>query len=108
MESNKLLKLLKEGDIVLTSPPIVQILKITNLKFEPANEECSFDWLDFDRQILYTNVRLHKSESNFKLVGCMGISEIVPIEIIELIAKREGIWKFEDHQLSDEEFEASR
>lgn len=112
---NPLLKTLKENDIVLIEirqpnpvrPPSIQIARINNLKFIPKDESCSFDWLDFDGEILYTNARLHKSILKKPIGNCYAIKEKLPNneKFLENYANINGLWKAELYMYSDEEVE---
>jgi len=108
--NKKLLSILKDGDQVLcvlegNGTSAKQIVKLKNVEFSPPNEEHKFTWLNFEVEVLYTNVRLHSSEINRKFTNCFGIREKIPNGLEELIAKRENLWKFGEYQLTDEEFE---
>ncbi len=84
-----------------------QICRIFNLRYIPVDDRYSFDWLHFDSEVLYLNIRLHKSAMT-SLGNCMAITEIIPIEIIETIARNNDMWKSDKYQLSDTEFEAKK
>lgn len=108
--NKKLLSILKDGDQVLcvlegNATSAKQIVKLKNVKFSPPSKEYNFTWLDFEVEVLYTNVRLHSSDIDKKFTNCFGIREKIPSGLEELIAKRENLWKFEEYQLTDEEFE---
>lgn len=111
MKSNPILKTLKEGDIVLIEIgsqirlPIKQICKIYNLNFQPADEKFSFDWLEFDGDILYTNYKLHPSMLKKPAGNCMAIIEVIPRRLLPQYTKVNMMWKPEDYPMSNEELE---
>ena len=116
---NDLLKLLKEGDIVMFEAnsneraPYQMIVRLTELKFIPKDGDADFDWLDFKGEPLYTNWRLHESmieewKNGHGGMNCLGISEIIPKDLIERFALLHNMWKVDEFLLSDVELEAKR
>lgn len=110
--NNPILKTLSDGDIVVLECPNVngtqsiQICRITNVKFTPADERCGLDWLDFKRDILYTNVHLHKVDiaNGIGTGGCMSITKKLGSDTeMELFAKANGLWSSSQYLLTDEE-----
>lgn len=113
MKSNPILKLLKEGDIVFMEVPsflftVKQIIKLKNLKYEPVDDQFKFDWLNFDPEVLYTNMRWHPSLLGRCAGNCLAIKEIVPTAILEMFAANHNMWKATDNMLSDEELAAEQ
>lgn len=110
MKSNPILKQLKEGDIVLTENPshdlatCKQMIKLRNIKYHPIDDKHMFDWLDFEGDILYTNIKLHKSLLNQPIGNCMSITEIICDEQIEQLARLYDMWKADEYMLTDSEF----
>lgn len=110
MRNNPILKTLKENDIVLleiagNGPPIKQIARIFNLKFQKADDEYDFDWLNFDSEVLYTNMKLHETEKNKTFGNCLAIIEKVEESHLEQYSKSLYMWNVDEYKLSDEEFE---
>lgn len=111
IKNNNILKSLKENDIVMIEIPsserndVKEICRIYNLKFIPADSKYNFDWLDFDSEILYTNMKLHKSMLNQSMGNCMAITEKIDLEQVEQIARVNDMWKADKYLLSDAEFE---
>jgi hypothetical protein len=65
---------------------VKEICRIYNLKFKKADEKSNLDWLDFDGEIIYTNIKLHKSMLNNPSGNCMAITQKIDLEQIEQIA----------------------
>ena len=112
-KTNPLLKLIKEGDLVLMeisgfTSVAKQICRLKNIKFQPANEEYNFDWLDFEVDVLYTSIRMHPTLLNQCIGNCQAIKEIIPEGILEIVAKNYNVWKADEYMLSDAELEATR
>lgn len=114
MKNNPLLKIINNGDVVmienigLTGPTVMEICRLKNTVFTGADTKCSIDWLEFDAEILYTNLRLHPSMLNDSMGNCRAIIEIIPEELIDRIARANDMWPATDHMLSDVELEAKR
>ena len=114
MKSNPILETLKENDIVMIEVPsmeranVKEICRIYNLKFKKADEKSKLDWLDFDGEILYTNIKLHKSMLNDPTGNCMAITQKIDLEQIEQIARVNDMWKSDMYLLSDAELEHKR
>ena len=109
---NPLLKILKAEDVVMVEIPssgatFKQIVKLKNLKYQPADNEFDFDWLDFDSDVLYVNQRTHKDILQC-LGNCLSITEIIPTELIEHIARQNDMWRSDLHLMSDAELEQKR
>lgn len=109
---NPLIKILKDGDVVLMEIPsisrtLMQIVRLKNLKYQPANEEFDFDWLEFEGDVLYVNARHHQSMLS-PIGNCLSITEIIPTELIENYAKKYDMWRSDLHLLSDAEFEVKK
>lgn len=112
-ESNPLTKIVKEGDIVLFQidgwvDSIKQICRLKNVKYFPPDEQYSTDWIDFDVDVLYTSMRMHPSMLNDCIGNCFAMKEIVPEEIVEMVAKNNNLWKANQYMMSDEELAAAR
>lgn len=114
MKSNPILKTLKENDIVMIEIPsmeradIKEICRIFNLKYLPPNEKYNFDWLHFEVEILYTNMKLHKSMLTESVGNCMAITEVIAEEQVQQIARINDMWKATDYLMSDAELEYKR
>jgi hypothetical protein len=107
---NPLLKTLKDGDVVMVEIPssgatFKEIVKLKNLKYQPADEKFDFDWLDFDCDILYVNQRVHKDMLQSSLGNCLAITEIIPTDLIEHTARQNDMWRSDLHLMSDAELE---
>jgi len=111
--NNPILKEIKNGDIVMVEMPsklraaYKQICKLTDIKYEPADKETPFDWLNFKSEILYTNYRLHPTMMHC-IGNCLAISEIIPAELIDTYVRQNEMWRPEQYPLSDAEFEQKR
>ena len=111
---NNLLETLKENDIVMIEIPstershVKEICRIYNLKFTKADEKSNFDWLDFDGEILYTNIKLHKSMMNEPIGNCMSITHKIDKDHVEQMARVNDMWKSDMYLLSDAELEQKR
>jgi hypothetical protein len=79
-----------------------------NLEFHPIDERYSFDWLDFEVDVLYTTSRMHPTLLNQCIGNCMAIKEIIPESIVEMYAINHNMWKATDYMLSDKELDAIR
>ena len=114
MKSNPILETFKENDIVMIEVPsmersnVKEICRIYNLKFKKAEGESKLDWLEFDGEILYTNIKLHKSMLNEPTGNCMAITQKIDIEQTEQIARLNDMWKADKYLLSDAELEHKR
>ena len=112
--NNPILKYIKNNDIVLFELPstertnIKEIVRIYNLNFIPADDGFKFDWLEFEGEILYTNIRLHHSMINKPIGNCLAITEIIPNDFVEQYARANDLWKATDFLLSDNELEQKR
>ncbi len=84
---------------------VKEICRIYNLKFTKAGEKSKLEWLDFDGEILYTNIKLHKSMLNDPIGNCMAITHKIDIVHIEQIARVNDMWKSDMYLLSDAELE---
>jgi hypothetical protein len=110
---NSLLKTLKENDIVIVElnskerANYKQICRIYNLKYLPADEKFSFDWLDFDSEILYVNWRVHPTMIDC-IGNCLAITEILSKELIGIYVRQYEMWKPEEYPLSDAELETKQ
>lgn len=111
MNNNRILETLKENDIVMIEVPsmnranVKEICRIYNLKFKKADVERKLDWLEFDGEILYTNIKLHKSMLNDPCGNCLAITHKVDAEQLEQIARVNDMWKADMYLLSDAELE---
>ena len=106
---NPLLKSLKDGDVVMVEIPssgatFKQIVKIKNVKYQSADDEFDFDWLDFESDVLYVNRRTHKDILQC-MGNCLAITEIIPPELIEHTARQNDMWRSDLHLMSDAELE---
>lgn len=114
MKSNPILEQLKENDIVMIEVPsmersnVKQICRVYNLKFKKADDKIKFDWLEFEGEILYTNMKLHKSMKNDPVGNCMAITEKINPDQLEQIARVNDMWKVELYPMSDAELEYGR
>jgi len=107
---NPVIKDVKENDIVLFELPAnnrgnyIQICRVYNLNYEPSDEEYDFDWLYFDAEVLFVNLRMHKK--HIVCIGnCLAIKEIIPFELVNKYVKLYDLWKPEENTLSDAEFQ---
>lgn len=111
---SKILKTLKENDVVMIElhsterANVKEICRIFNLKLIPADEKHSSDWLDFDAEVLYTNIKLHKSMLNESLGNCQAITEKIEISQIEQVARVNDMWKADMYLMTDAELEHKR
>ena len=111
---SKILKTLKENDVVMIElhsserANVKEICRIFNLKFRPSDEEHPLDWLDFDAEILYTNLKLHKSMLNESLGNCQAITEKIELSQIEQVVRVNDMWKADMYLMSDAELEHKR
>jgi len=109
--NNPILKTLKENDIVLISVPswnrtdLKQIVKLNQIEFQPSTEEFNFDWIDFDGEVLYTNVRMNLENQNFIFGNCLAICEKVNPDFMEQTAKIHDLWKAGENVMSEEEYQ---
>ena len=108
--NNPILKDVKEGDICLfemrSFPPIYQIARLTNLKYEPEDEKYGYSWLEFKSELLYCNHRLHPKTVEMGVgMNCLGIIQIVPKELLEQIVKTYNMFEVKQFPLSDAEYE---
>jgi hypothetical protein len=93
MKTNPVLKTIKDGDLVLfhspavvsmagLSPEVYQIARLTNVKYLPPDQRYSFDWLDYDAELLYSTIQL--PEDNMKTsLNCLAISQVIPNDLLE-------------------------
>lgn len=111
MKNNPILESLQENDIVMIELPstersdVKQICRIFNLNFTKSDNEKDIDWLDFDGEILYTNIKLHKTMLDYPLGNCMAITEHINADQLEQIARVNDMWKTDMYLMSDAEFE---
>lgn len=112
---NPILKVLKEGDVVLVEIPdssitgtggIRQIIRLKELEYEPEDSEYpNQNWLDFKGDVIYTTVRVEKESENFIFSNCMGIKEILNPFLIEKYKIDYRMFSPKENQLTKEEYE---
>jgi hypothetical protein len=107
---NPLLKVLKNDDVVLMSmegnfTTSVQIVKLKSVIYQPEDEECSTNWLEFNGEVLFTTERVHSSNHNLIFMNCMAIKEILNPFLIEKYTHDYRMFPPTENQLTDAEFE---
>lgn len=105
-----LLKVLKDGDIVLMelpqnySAPIRQIVRLKNLEYESEDEEHpNMNWLNFEGEVLFTTVRVTKESENLIFTNCMGIRELLNPFLVEKYKSDYNMFFPKENQMSEEE-----
>jgi hypothetical protein len=111
--NKKLLSTLRDGDLVLcvlegNGTSAKQIVRLIKPRFSPPSAKYNFSWLNYEVEVLYTNVRLHLTQRDQAFTNCFGIREKVLEGMEELVAKREGLWPFHKYLLTDKEFEINK
>ena len=112
--TNPILKFLKPGDIVLIEVPSLerasykQIIKITEYKFLLKDAQYNFDWADFGGTVLYTNFKMHKDMLERPIGNCMAITEKIPNDLLETIARTYDMWKADQYLMTDLELETKQ
>ena len=84
-----------------------QIVKLKNLKYEPADDEYDFDWLEFEGDVMYVNMRTHPKNMT-PMGNCLSITEIIPAELVEITARQNDMWRSDMYLMSDAEFESKK
>lgn len=114
IRNNPILKTLSIGDLVLInvpsgtftrSAPIRQIIKLTEVEFDPRKDENGYDWLNFKGDVIFTSERVHASEPNLIFGNCLAITEKLNPFLVEKYVKDFMLFPPTENQLSDEELE---
>ena len=112
---NPILRVLKENDVVLlelpvsirfNQPAIRQVVKVSNLKYEPEDEKHpNTNWLYFDGEVLLTTERVPKGKENALFCNCLGVKEILNNFLIEKYKKDFMMFPPSENQYTEEEYQ---